>query len=123
MALLGAGAYAQDGSYDVFTPIGKYISHGDAESLSAWFDDSLEISVSGQSSSASRTQARQIVKAFFENYTPSSFDFTHTVSKGNMKYALGSLKAGGETFTVTIFVSAKHRKPFLIQQMKIEQAL
>ena len=37
-----------------------------------------------------------------------------------MKYALGSLNAGGEVFTVTIFVSYKD-KDYRIQQLKIEK--
>ena len=37
-----------------------------------------------------------------------------------MKYALGSLTAGGEDFMVTIFVSSKGRD-YKIQQLKIER--
>lgn len=111
---------AQTEGYDVFVPIGKYIAQGNSESLSAWFDDNLEISVISQESNASKAQARQIVKAFFQNYTPRSFDITHTAGRDNMKYALGTLRAGGEDFTVTIFVSSKG-KCYMIQQLKIER--
>ena len=111
----------QPGGFDVFIPISKYMAQGNADNLSAWFDDSLEISVLSQgSSSASKAQARQIVKTFFENYTPRSFVITHTAGRDKMKYALGTLKAGGENFSVTIFVSSKG-KSFKIQQLKIEQ--
>ena len=37
-----------------------------------------------------------------------------------MKYALGTLKAGGETFTVTIFLSFKVNT-YRIQHLKIER--
>jgi hypothetical protein len=37
-----------------------------------------------------------------------------------MKYAVGSLNAGGEVFNVTIFVSYKD-KTYNIQQLKIEK--
>lgn len=112
---------AQPAEFDVFIPISKYMAQGNADKLSAWFDDNLEISVvSSSGSSASRAQARQIVKTFFESYTPRSFDISHTAAKDNMKYALGTLKAGGESFSVTIFVSNKGRF-FKIQQLKIEQ--
>ena len=57
---------AQSAEFDVFIPIGKYMAQGNADKLSAWFDDNLEISVvSAQGSSASKAQARQIVKTFF----------------------------------------------------------
>lgn len=98
---------AQDSSYDVFAPIGKYLSQGNSEALSAWFANNLQISVISQESTASKSQARQIVKAFFETYTPRDFNISHTAGRANMKYALGVLNAGGELFIVTIFVTYK----------------
>ena len=118
--LLCAQAQAQSERNDVFTPIGKYMVKGDADCLSAWFDDKLEVCVASQESNASRAQAKQILKTFFDAYTPRSFDITHTAERANMKYALGNLNAGGETFTVTIFVSAKS-DGYKIQQLKIER--
>ena len=111
---------AQPAGYDVFIPICKYMAQGNADNLSAWFDDTLEIAVISQASNASKAQAKQIVKTFFENYSPRSFTINHTAGRDNKKYALGTLKAGGESFSVTIFVSAKG-KSFKIQQLKIEQ--
>jgi len=116
-----AGAGAQDKGYDVFVPIGKYIAQGDASSLSAWFSDNLEVSIISSSRNCSKTQARQIVKSFFETYTPRSFDFSHMASRTNMKYALGQLNAGGEVFIVTIFVSSKADGTYQIQQLKIDR--
>ena len=90
-------ASAQNDAYDVFVPISKYMSQGNAEKLSAWFADNLEITVISTSNDSSRNQARQI-----------------------LKYALGSLYAGGEVFTVTIFVSYS-KSGYRIQQLKIER--
>ena len=120
-ALLSCGRLlAQPAGYDVFVPITKYMAQGNADNLSAWFDDNLEIAVVSQGSNASKAQAKQIVKTFFENYTPRSFEVNHTAGRDNMKYALGTLKAGGENFSVTIFVSSKG-KSYKIQQLKIER--
>ena len=110
----------QDGGDDVFVPISKYIAAGNSEALSAWFADNLEIAVLAREGDASRAQARQIVKTFFDTYTPRSFDVTHTAGRANMKYALGTLKAGGESFVVTIFMSCKDSS-YKIQQLKIER--
>ena len=115
-----APAPAAEGGDDVFVPISKYIAAGNAEALSAWFADNLEIVVLAKESDASRAQARQIVKTFFDNFTPRSFNVTHTAGRANMKYALGTLKAGGETFNVTIFLSCKEDR-YRIQQLKIER--
>ena len=110
---------ARDG-YDVFVPIAKYIGQGDADKLSAWFADNLEITVMSMTSDSSRNQAKQILKNFFDNHTPRSFEILHMASRSNSKYALGQLNAGGEVFIVTIFVSSS-KDSFKIQQLKIER--
>ena len=110
----------QDGSYDVFIPISKYIEMGDAEKLSAWFSDNLEVTIFSDSNDSSRNQARQIMKSFFRSYTPRSFEITHRAGRSNMKYALGTLNAGGEMFIVTIFVGYSD-SAYKIQHLKIER--
>lgn len=111
------GLSADNRSGDVFAPIAKYIAQGDAESLSAWFADNLEVTVGETTTDASAGQARQIMKKFFADNAPTSFEIEHTASGTNMKYALGVLKCGGETYNVTIFVSFKAEK-YRIQQLK-----
>ncbi len=113
-------AAAPENGDDVFIPISKYIASGNAEALSAWFADNLEIAVLARVSDASRAQARQIVKTFFDTYKPRSFVINHTAGRANMKYALGTLKAGGETFNVTIFLSCKD-DTYRIKQLKVER--
>ena len=113
-------AKAQDSGYDVFNPIAKYITQGDAEKLSAWFSDNLEVTIFSDSSDSSRKQAREILKSFFKSYTPRSFRVSHKAGRPNMKYALGVLSAGGEMFQVTIFVGLKGSE-YKIQQLKIER--
>ena len=112
-------ATAQTERFDVFSPISKYIVKGDADSLSAWFDTNLELTIAGHEGSTSKNQAKQILKVFFSSYTPRGFEITHTAERANMKYALGNLSAGGENFSVTIFVSSKGNE-YRIQELKIE---
>ena len=113
-------ANGQNGSYDVFNPISKYIEMGDAEKLSAWFSDNLEVTIFSDSNDSSRNQAKQIIKSFFKSYTPRTFKISHKAGRSNMKYALGTLTAGGEMFLVTIFVGYKDSE-YKIQQFKIER--
>ena len=113
-------ANAQPEGYDVFVPISKYIVQANTEALSAWFADNLEMSVLSSSTTASRAQAKQIIKTFFETYTPRSFEITHTAGRANMKYVLANLNAGGQNFLVTIFVANKDDS-YKIQQFKIER--
>ncbi len=118
--LSGVGASAQDAGYDVFNPIAKYLASGDAERLSAWFSENLEVTIFTDSNDSSRNQARQIIKSFFKSYTPRSFEITHKAGRSNMKYALGNLNAGGEMFLVTIFVGYDGTS-YKIQHFKIER--
>ncbi len=111
---------AQNNGYDVFIPIAKYLSQGDVERLSAWFSDNLEVTILSDTNSSSKSQAKQILNSFFQVYTPRSFQISHTACKYNMKYALGTMNAGGEVFLVTLFVRMKD-SGFLIQQLKIER--
>ncbi len=111
---------AQDTGYDVFNPISKYLAMGDADRLSAWFSDNLEVTIFSDSNDSSRNQACQIMKSFFRSYTPRSFEITHRAGRSNMKYALGTLNAGGEMFMVTIFVGYND-KAYKIQHLKIER--
>lgn len=111
---------AQEKGYDVFNPIAKYMAMGDADKLSAWFSDNLEVTIFSTSNDSSRNQARQILRSFFRSYTPRSFEITHKAGRPNMKYALGTLTAGGERFIVTIFVNYKDQD-YRIQHLKIER--
>ncbi len=60
-----APAPAAEGGDDVFVPISKYIAAGNAEALSAWFADNLEIAVlakeNGRLSRPSSTTLRHAV--------------------------------------------------------------
>lgn len=118
--LAAVNVAAQDNGYDVFNPIAKYLAKGDADKLSAWFSDNLEVTIFSNSNDSSRNQARQIMKTFFRSYTPRSFEITHKAGRSNMKYALGTLNAGGELFNVTIFVSYKD-SDYRAQHIKIER--
>lgn len=113
-----SGAKAQN--QDVFVPIGKYIQNGDAESLSVWFASNLELDILGKINDCSKVQATQIMKDFFVTYTPKNFSIIHKSGKAPMKYAIGHLNAGGETFRLTLFVKTQSNGN-QIQQLRIER--
>ena len=105
---------------DVFTSIGKYIESGDAEKLSAWFADNLELDITGSVNSCTRSQAKLIMKNFFNNNTPKKFTIIHKSGRPPMSYAVGSLSAGAEKFRVIIYVRTDDGKNS-IQQLRIEK--
>ena len=121
LAFLFAGpSDAQDSGQDVFTPIGKYIQSGDCDKLSAWFADNLELDMLGAVNNCTRNQAKLIMKNFFTSYTPKKFTIIHKSGKAPMKYAVGSLNAGGERFRVILYVKTTGEKSY-IEQLKVER--
>lgn len=118
--LFAGPSTAQEGSQDVFTPIGKYLQAGDCEKLSAWFADNLELDMLGAVNNCTRNQAKLIMKNFFTSYTPKKFTIIHKSGKAPMKYAVGSLNAGGERFRVILYVKTYDEKSY-IEQLKVER--
>lgn len=119
--LLGQSALAQaQRSSDSFVPIAKYISLGDARSLSSWFAKNLEINILGKVNDCSKRQATQIVRNFFTTYRVKSFTIIHKSGVAPMKYAIGILNAGGQSFRVTLFVRTNEDGNY-IQQFTIER--
>ncbi len=111
---------AQESGGDVFNPICKYIQTGDSEKLSAWFADNLELDILGAVNNCSRNQAKLIMRNFFTNFNPKHFDIIHKSGKAPMKYAVGTLDAGGEKFRIILYVKTNDAKSY-IQQIKIER--
>jgi len=119
--LTGGAARAQDGEFAVFASITKYLTAGDAASLSTWFADNLDVTVISSSRNCSRNQARQILRTFFDSYTPRSFEVTHKASEANKKYLIGTLNAGGELFLVTIYATSSGGETYRVQQLNISR--
>lgn len=72
-------AYSQDDESKIlFTSIGDDLKSGDAAVFSKWFAEDMEVDVLGNAGVCSRSQARQLMKNFYERYTPKSFSIVHT---------------------------------------------
>ena len=104
----------------VFVPISKYLYEGDAEKLSAWFYDTIELSVENEDAVMSRTQACRMMAAFFDRHRPESFQIYHSASKSQVKCVVGKMVAGGEHFNVSIFASNRG-EGYMIQKLQIQK--
>ena len=110
--------HAQSDKADVFVPISKYIEKGDAESLSAWFADNFELSILGNVNECSRNQGRLILKRFFLQNSPKEFEIVHKSGAAPMKYAVGILSAGGDSYMITLLVKTQNSGNY-IQHFRI----
>lgn len=111
---------AQSNADAVFVPIAKYLYEGNAEKLSAWFFDSIELSIDSDEFVMSRRQASQMMATFFERNVPESFTISHGASRSNVKCVVGKMVAGGEYFDVSIFVSNRG-DGYKIQRLLIQK--
>lgn len=111
----------QGGEFSVFSSITKYLTLGDAASLSSWFADNLDVTIISSTRNCSRKQAQEILRSFFDANTPRSFQVTHKASEANKKYLIGLLNAGGELFQVTIYATASAGDTYKIQQLNISR--
>jgi hypothetical protein len=113
-------AQSQQQEHDVFVPISKYLQTGNSDNLSAWFSENIELVIFGSRNNCSRNQAKQIMKRFFRDYTPRSFEIVHKSGVYPMVYAIGQLEGGGNKFRITIFVKTTERGNY-IQQLSVEK--
>lgn len=102
-------------------PIKKALSSGDIETLSTYFDDTVEIAVGDNEDIYDKAQAKDIVGQFFADNAPKTFSEVHKgTSKGNdSQYFIGNLVAGGKNYRTYIFLKVGTDK-FLIQELRIE---
>lgn len=98
--------------------ISKALSRGDVESLSTYFDDSVEI----DDDFYDKAEAKTVVKKFFSKNPPKSFSLIHQgTSKGeNSKYFIGNLNTGSSTYRVYVYMKLSQSQP-LIQELRFDK--
>lgn len=111
--------HAQDAA-SLFKEIGEALQSGDSERLAKWFASNLELDILDNINVCSKNQAKQIIRDFYAKYTPKSFQVIHQSGTPPMRYAIGNLSAGGETFRLTLFVHSE-RQVNQIRQIRIEK--
>lgn len=93
---------------------------GNASLISGYFKGSIELSINGKEDIYSSTQAEIILKDFFKNNAPKSFEVIHQGGQGESKYAIGTLGTTSGTFRITLLIKTDNNKPY-IHQLRIEK--
>ena len=96
------------------------LGRGDATALSAWFHQSLEMSILEEEYESSKNQATRILENFFKSHKPSSFTVSFEGTKEQSKYAIGTLNTSNGKFRVNLFFMDKDNKR-LIYYLSIEK--
>jgi hypothetical protein len=96
------------------------LGRGDASAISAWFHQSLEMSILEEEYETSKNQATRILENFFKNHKPNGFTVSFEGTKEQSKYAIGTLSTSDGSFRVNLFFLDKDNKR-LIYYLSIEK--
>ncbi|MBN1132873.1 MAG: DUF4783 domain-containing protein [Bacteroidales bacterium] len=93
---------------------------GDAEELSLFFHQNLEMTILEKVYMSSKTQATRIMEDFFRNNTPIDFTISFEGTKEKSRYAIGILKTKDNSFRVNLFFLIRDDEK-LIYYLSIEK--
>ena len=96
------------------------MDQGDASAMSAYFHQSLEMSILEEDYETSKNQATRIIESFFKKHSPTGFTVSFEGTKEQSKYAIGTLSTKDGTFRVNLFFINKEGKR-LIYYLSIEK--
>ena len=93
---------------------------GNAEELSKFFHNNVELIILEKEDVYSRSQAEQIIRKFFLDHKPTGFKVIFEGGKENSRYAIGSLLTRETEYRVSILIKRQEGEP-LIHQLRIEE--
>jgi ketosteroid isomerase-like protein len=89
------------------------LKNGNANDLSRYFDDNVELTLPDKSDTYSKAQAQLIVKDFFANNKVKTFDVKHKGDQNGGEYCIGTLSTAQGSFRTTVFAKNKGGKQFV----------
>jgi len=96
------------------------LKSGNDATLSAFFNENVELVVDTHDDVYSKSQAQQIVAEFFKSNKPKQFSIIHQGGKDGARYAIGSLITNTGTFRVYFLLKNKNNNSY-IHQLRIEK--
>lgn len=93
---------------------------GNANTLSGYFNQNIEMVVLEHDDVYSKAQAQQIVSNFFSQNKAQEFSIIHQGGKEGARYAIGNLKTTNGTFRVYFLLKDDGNKAY-IHQLRIEK--
>ena len=96
------------------------LKSGNAKSLSAFFNQNVELVVQENDNVYSKAQAQLIVNEFFNAHSPQNFSIIHQGGKEGAQYVIGNLETKRGSFRV-YFLLKKNDGQDYIHQLRIEK--
>jgi hypothetical protein len=92
------------------------IRAGNAQEVSKYFNNSIELDILGKDEVYNKTKAQQVLSIFFAQYPVSGFSILYEGGKDENLYAIGKLTTSKGIFRVNILLKGP-----VILQLRIEQ--
>ena len=102
--------------------ITKALNSGDVETLSSYFDESIELSILEEEGIFSKAQALQKVRRFLTQNKVSSFTEVHQGASrsSDSQYVIGNLVTSGGTFRVYLYLTTTAGK-VIVQEFRLDK--
>lgn len=94
--------------------------NGDATELASYFNSRIELVLPDKSGVFSKEQAQYLMKDFFANYPPSSFQIIHQGERENATFAIGRYIYNRGQYRLLFLTKSSDGKT-LIHQLRIEK--
>ena len=109
-------------STDNLSDISKAMSNGDANALSQYFDEKVEVSILDTENLFNKSEAKKALQNFFTKNKPQSYNQVHDgTSKGaGSKYTIGNLKANNKIYRVYVYMKVAGNN-YTIQEISISE--
>ena len=92
---------------------------GNAQELSRYVDDNIEISLPDKSDSYSRAQAVMVLKDFFANNGVTGFEMQFKGENGGSQFCVGKLMTRSGSYRTTVFMKTKDGKQ-LVKEIRFQ---
>ncbi len=103
-----------------FTQIVNALKSGDANEVSKYLDNTVEIPLSESTTSYSKNQAQLVLRTFFDNNPVKDFKVIHESENAGSQYCIGNLTTANGLFRTTVYMKQKGDKQ-LVQEMRFEK--
>ena len=107
---------------EVSQEVTKALKAGDADLLSKHFNSTLDISLPDTDQTMSKSHATQVIKKFFKDNPPKSYEVNHEgSSRESTKYIIGTYISGSKSFKTYVLLKESEGKYTIVQlQFELE---
>lgn len=97
------------------------LKSGNAQELSKYIDDNIEISLPDKSDNYSKAQAVMVLKDFFNNNGVTGFEVQFKGENGGSQFCVGKLTTKSGSYRTTVFMKTKNGKQ-LVKEIRFQSA-